>query len=96
MVLKGEDDVPETKETIDLDLGNYGPGYFWRAGETPPGDKAPGEWLVRRDVNRWVVVFRSLNGPEYPIYPFSPTMDGQKLAKNMALRLVDVNWGAQD
>jgi len=71
-------------------------GYEWDAGLTPPGDSAPGRWTVRRDTDHWVVLFHSFNGPEYIIQTFAPTEDGERAAKGMALKLVDIVWGRGD
>jgi len=68
-------------------------GYEADMGLTPAGDKSPGRWTVRRDPEAWVVLFHSFNGPEYVIQPFSPTEDGERAAKTMALKLVDIAWG---
>ena len=66
-------------------------GYEWDAGNTPPGDKEPGRWTVRRSRDNWVVLFHFLNGrPENIISTFPPTEDGERAAKTMALKLVDV------
>lgn len=80
-------------ETDRLDLGEHLCGYEWEAGETPPGDAAPGKWVVRKVPDEWVVLFRSRKGAEYLIQNFSPTDDGEKAAKGMALRLIDIDWG---
>lgn len=70
------------------------PGYEWDAGNTPPRDKEPGRWMVRRDRDNWVVLFHFSNGrPENIISTFPPTEDGERAAKIMALKLVDVAWG---
>lgn len=65
-------------------------GYEADMGNTPPGDKSPGRWTVRKDTNHWVVLFHSFNGPEYAIQTFAPSEDGERAAKTMALRLVDI------
>jgi hypothetical protein len=71
-------------------------GYEWDAGLTPPSDPAPGRWTVRREQDKWVVLFHSFNGPEYRIHAFPPTEDGERAAKRMALTLVDIAWGKYD
>ncbi len=68
-------------------------GYEADMGLTPPGDKSPGRWTVRRDPNGWIILFHSFNGPEYVVQTFSPTDEGERAAKAMALRLVDIAWG---
>lgn len=80
-------------EVKTLDLGRHDTGYEWRAGETPPGDSTPGYWMVRKDQTRWTVLFRSQSGAEYFIYTFSLADDREKLAKEMAVKLVDFAWG---
>lgn len=81
------------KTLRELGFGEPKPGYEWDAGNTPPGDKSPGQWTARRDPENWVVLFHSFNGPEYIIQTFSPTEDGERAAKTMALKLVDIAWG---
>lgn len=88
----------------DLDLGEHEIGYTWKAGETPPQGSplrehvverdinSPGEWLVRKDPTCWTVLFRSSNGPEYPIHTLPHTGEGERAAKAMALKLVDIAW----
>jgi hypothetical protein len=68
-------------------------GYEWDAGNTPPGDSAPGRWTVRREDGQWVVLFHSFKGPEYVITTFAPTEDGERAAKTMALKSVEIAWG---
>ena len=83
----------EARTTEDLDLGGHEPGYEWVAGETPPGDPAPGEWIVRLYEDCWRVMFRSVpSGAEYPIQKFCPDDDGEKVAKSMTNKLVDAAW----
>jgi len=67
-------------------------GYEWDAGCTLPMDPSPGRWTVRRDTNHWVVLFHSFTivHTEYIIQSFSPTEDGERAAKTMALKLVDI------
>jgi hypothetical protein len=84
-------------------------GYEWDAGNTPPEDPAPGRWTVRRDPDHWVALFHSFidapqrgfekkgfargTGPDYIIATFLPTEQGERAAKTMALKLVDMAWG---
>jgi hypothetical protein len=75
-------------------------GYEWDAGNTPPGDKSPGRWTVKRNEDSWIVLFHSFTykppkyvGPDYIIATFPPTEDGERAAKTMALKLVDIAWG---
>ena len=86
-------------------------GYEADMGLTPPGDKAPGRWTVRRDAEHWVVLFHSFldapqmgfdrngfspgPGPDYIIATFLPTEEGERAAKTMALKLVDIAWGRE-
>ena len=81
-----------TKTVENLDLGVHPVGYEWVAGETPPNDPGPGKWLVRlSDV--WTVIFRSApTGAEYVIQAFSPDDEGERVAKRMANKLVDIAW----
>ncbi len=79
-----------------LDLGNHEPGYEWKAGGTPQGDNDPGTWLVRlRPGGCWVVIFRSIASVEYEITTFPLTDKGERAAKVMALKLVDISWGRE-
>jgi len=85
------------KVKTERELGFNEPevGYKWDAGSTPPGDKAPGRWAVRRYPDHWVVLFHSVDGPEYIIHDFEPTEEGERAAKIMALKLVDIAWGRE-
>jgi len=67
--------------------------YEWEAGETPPGDSAPGRWAAIKRGQDWAVVFRSAKGAEYIIHTFPPSQAGERAAKNMALNLVEIAWG---
>lgn len=87
--------VEEVKTSKELGLGEPKPGYQWDAGNTPPGDKAPGRWTVRRDPDQWVIFFHSFIyappqyvGPDCIIATFPPTEDGERAAKIMAKKLV--------
>lgn len=85
--------MAEAKTAQDLDLGGHPPGYEWAAGETPPDDAAPGRWFVRKYEDCWNVMFRSApTGVEYAIQPFLPNDRGEKAAKLMANKLVDIAW----
>jgi len=88
--------VEEVKTSRELGFGEPTVGYEWDAGNTPPGDKSPGRWTVKRNDDSWVVLFHSFIykplGPDYVIATFPPTEDGERVAKNMALRLVDMAW----
>jgi hypothetical protein len=68
-------------------------GYEWNAGDTPPGDSAPGRWIVRREGNNWVVLFHAFKGPTYVIHTFPPTENGERAAKIMTLKLIEIAWG---
>jgi hypothetical protein len=83
----------EVRIADNLDLGEHEAGYGWKAGDTRPRDSAPGWWGVRKGRTAWVVIFRSINGPEYTIQSFSLTTSGERAAKVMALKLVDIAWG---
>jgi hypothetical protein len=88
--------MAEVKTAQELGQKEPQPGYEWDAGLTPPGDKAPGRWTVRRTKENWVVLFHSFGGPEYIIHTLSPTGDGERAAKEMALKLVDIAWGREE
>ncbi len=84
--------MAETRTTENLDLGNHESGYEWVAGTTPPNDTAPGNWVVKL-TRVWTVVFRSApTGAEYIIQAFSPDDEGERVAKVMANKLVDIAW----
>ncbi|NQT32034.1 MAG: hypothetical protein HQ588_06840 [Deltaproteobacteria bacterium] len=74
-------------------LGKLKLGLEWEAGGTPPGDSAPGQWAVARRVRDWAVLFRSAKGAEYVVHTFPLTEAGERAAKTMAAKLVDVAWG---
>lgn len=80
-------------ETKDLDLGEHEEGYSWVSGSTPEGDPAPGRWLVRKTAEAWTVNFRSINRVEYVIQDYADTEEGERVAKLMALKLVDIARG---
>jgi len=85
----------QVKTARELGFGEPKVGYEWDAGSTPPGDAAPGRWIVRREGNSWVVLFHASHGTEYVIHTFPPTEDGERAAKTMAVKLVDFAWGRQ-
>ena len=85
--------MEQVKTARELGLEEPKVGYEWGAGDTPPGDSAPGQWTVKRDKNRWAILFHASSGATYVIHTFPPTEEGERAAKTMALRLVDVAWG---
>ncbi|MBA7471045.1 hypothetical protein ES707_06338 [subsurface metagenome] len=92
--------VEEVKTSRELGFGEPKVGYEWDAGNTPPEDKEPGRWTVKRNEDSWVVLFHSsiykppqYVGPDYVIATFPPTEDGERAAKKMALKLVDMARG---
>ena len=93
--------MEEVKTSVELGFGEPKVGYEWDAGSTPPGDKSQGRWTVRRTPDNWLVIFHSFQdssqgvGPDYITATFSPTEDGERAAKTMALKLVDIAWGRQ-
>ena len=89
--------MERVKTARELGFNEPEVGYEWDAGNTPPGDAAPGKWAVRRNPDHWVVLFHFFDGqPANIISTFPPTEDGERVAKTMALKLVDVAWGRQD
>jgi hypothetical protein len=60
---------------------------------TPPGDSAPGRWAAIKRAQDWAVIFRSDKGAEYVIHAFPPNDAGERAAKLMALKLVEIAWG---
>ncbi len=85
--------MEQIKTEQGSDLGKLKLGLEWEVGGTPPGDSAPGRWAVTRRVRDWAVVFRSAKGAEYVINTFPLTEAGERAAKTMAAKLVDVAWG---
>jgi hypothetical protein len=85
--------MEQAKTAQELGLGKTRRGYEWDAGGTPPGDSAPGRWVVTKRDQDWAVVFRSAKGNQYLIHAFSPNEDGERAAKTMAMKLVDIAWG---
>ena len=80
--------MEQVKTARELGLGKPKVGYRWDAGSTPPGDTEPGRWMVRRSFRAWLVLFHSFEGTEYIIQAFSPTEEGERAAKTMAVKLV--------
>ena len=85
--------MEQVKTARELGFNEPQVGYEWNAGDTPPGDSVPGQWTTRRDKNKWVVLFHASEGATYVIHTFPPTEEGERAAKTMAIRLVDVAWG---
>jgi hypothetical protein len=85
--------MEQAKTARELGFEEPKAGYEWNAGSTPPGDSVPGCWLVRRKREGWITLFHAANGAEYVIHTFPPDEDGEREAKNMALKLVDFAWG---
>ena len=85
--------MEQVKTARELGLGEPKRGYEWEAGGTPPGDSVPGQWTVAKRARDWVVLFHSDKGATYIIHTFSPTEEGERAARTMALKLVDVAWG---
>jgi len=88
--------MEQVKTARELGFDEPAVGYQWDAGNTPPGDAIPGQWLVKRERKGWVVLFHTSEGTEYIIHTFPPTEDGERAAKTMALKLVDFAWGRQN
>lgn len=74
-------------------LGKPKLGREWEAGGTPPGDSAPGRWAVAKRARDWAVLFRSAKGAEYVIHTFPLSEAGERAARTMAAKLVEVAWG---
>ena len=85
--------MEQVKTAQELGLGKPKLGYEWEAGETPPGDSAPGRWAAIKRTRDWAIVFRSDKGVEYLIHTFPLTEAGERSAKTMAMKLVDIAWG---
>jgi hypothetical protein len=85
--------MEQIKTEQELGLGKPKSGYEWEAGKTPPGDSAPGRWAATKRVRDWAVLFRSDKGIEYVIHTFPLTEAGERAAKTMAAKLVDIAWG---
>jgi hypothetical protein len=85
--------MEQAKTAQELGLGEPRRGYEWEAGATPPGDSAPGRWATIKRAQDWAVIFRSDKGTEYVIHAFPPNDNGEKAAKLMAAKLVEIAWG---
>lgn len=85
--------MEQAKTAQELGLGKPEPGYEWEAGVTPPGDSAPGRWTAIKRPRDWAVIFRSDKGAEYLIHTFPLSEVGERAAKTMAMKLVDIAWG---
>jgi hypothetical protein len=85
--------MEQVKIARELGLGEPTIGYEWEAGGTPPGDSAPGRWTAKKRARDWAVLFHSDRGAEYVIYTFPLTEEGERAARTMALKLVDIAWG---
>ena len=69
-------------------------GGEWDGGVTPPGHGRPGRVTVRRTQNAFVVVFHDFNTRQEEILAtFPPNEEGEILAKEFALSIVDRFWG---
>ena len=90
---KIEKTMEQVKTARELGLGEPTIGYEWEAGGTPPGDSAPGRWKATKRARDWAVLFYSDRGAEYIIYTFPLTEEGERAAKTMALKLVNIAWG---
>ena len=85
--------MEQVKTAQELGLGKPIRGYEWEAGQTPPGDSAPGRWTAVKRARDWAVMFRSAKGAEYIIHTFPISETGERAAKTMATKLVDIAWG---
>jgi hypothetical protein len=85
--------MEQLRAAQELGLGKPGHGHEWEAGETPPGDSAPGRWAAVKRAQNWVVIFRSAKGAEYVIHTFPLSEAGEKAARTMAMKLVEIAWG---
>jgi len=85
--------MEQVKTAQELGLGEPKLGYEWEAGATPPGDSAPGRWTTIKRAQDWAVIFRSDKGAEYIIHTFPLSELGERAAKTMATKLVDIAWG---
>jgi hypothetical protein len=85
--------MEQAKTVQELGLGQVKLGHEWEAGATPPGDSAPGRWATIKRAQDWAVIFRSDKGAEYIIHAFPPSDAGERAAKLMALKLVEIAWG---
>jgi hypothetical protein len=85
--------MEQVKTAQELGQGKPEYGYEWEAGTTPPGDSAPGRWAAIKRSRDWAVLFRSEKGAEYVIHTFPLSEVGERAAKTMAMKLVDIAWG---
>ena len=85
--------MEQVKTAQELGHGKPEPGYEWEAGATPPGDSAPGRWAAIKRARDWAVLFRSDKGAEYIIHTFPLSDAGERAAKTMATKLVEIAWG---
>jgi len=85
--------MEQVKTARELGLGEPKRGYEWEAGGTPPGDSVPGRWTATKRARDWAVLFHSDKGAEYIIHTFPLTEEGERAAKTMAMKLVDIAWG---
>ena len=85
--------MEQVETTQELGHGKPEPGYEWEAGATPPGDSAPGRWAAIKRARDWAVLFRSDKGVEYIIHTFPLSDAGERAAKTMAAKLVEIAWG---
>ena len=85
--------MEQVKTARELGLGEPKRGYEWEAGGTPPGDSVPGRWAVTKRPRDWAVLFYSDKEATYTIHTFPLTEEGERAAKTMALKLVDIAWG---
>jgi hypothetical protein len=85
--------MEQVKTARELGLGEPKRGYEWEGGGTPPGDSAPGRWTATKRARDWAVLFHSDKGAQYLIHTFPLTEEGERAAKTMALKLVDIAWG---
>lgn len=85
--------MPEIKSNRQLWGRDFPLGGEWDAGVTPPLlPKIPaGRWTVRRETERFVVVFhRFADGEETVLDTFSPTEQGEVDAKTCAIAWRDI------
>ena len=85
--------MEQARTARELGLGESKRSYEWEAGETPPGDSAPGRWVVAKRPRDWAVLFNSDKGAQYVIYTFPLNKEGERAARTMAKKLVDIAWG---
>jgi hypothetical protein len=80
--------MPGIKPNRQLWGRDFPVGGEWDAGATPPHirPEQAGRWTVRREAERFVVVFHSFNnGQENLLEAFAPTKQGELDAKTCAL-----------